>query len=595
MEDKRNLFAAIGLSLLVLVGWQFLVAPRFMTKHPAPVATPEKPVPAKEAATPLPSTPGTPAATPATPSQEMAREEALKGSPRIPIRNAHLTGSIALKGGRIDDLTLTSYRETPDPNSPNIVLLSPPRSPDAFYAEFGMLPGGGGAEAPQMPGPDTLWTASGNALTPSTPVTLTWTDPQGIQFKRQIAVDDNYMFTVTDSVTNTGAAPLSIFPYAAVVRHGTPQVAGYYVLFEGLLGYVGDSLQEWTYAKIDKEGVKSYAGSGGFIGITDKYWAAAVIPEQDKHYEARFVATTSGPKAYQTDVREDEVKIDPGATQSTTTRLFAGAKVVQLVDGYEKQYGIKSFDLIIDWGWFYFITKPLFKVIDFFYHLIGNFGLAILSVTVILKLLFFPLANKSYASMAKMKKVQPQLKELQERHKEDKAKLQQEMMALYKREKINPVAGCWPMLIQVPVFFALYKVIFTTIEMRQAPFYGWIHDLSAPDPTNIFNLFGLLPYTPPHFFTMGLWPIIMGITMFVQMKMNPEPPDPTQKMMFTWMPVIFTFMMASFPAGLVIYYCWNNTLTVLQQGFIMKKNGVKIELWDNLRKMFVGKSSPSAA
>ena len=266
--------------------------------------------------------------------------------------------------------------------------------------------------------------------------------------------------------------------------------------------------------------------------------------------------------------------------------------MVQLVDNYEQQLGIKSFDLIIDWGWFYFITKPLFKVIDYFYRLLGNFGLAILLVTVLLKGLFLPLANKSYASMAKMKAVQPQLKELQERYKDDKAKLQQEMMALYKRERINPVAGCWPMLIQIPVFFALYKVIFTTIEMRQAPFYGWIHDLSAPDPTSVFNLFGLIPFTPPHLLMLGAWPLIMGVTMFVQMKMNPEPPDPAQKMMFTWMPLIFTFMLSSFPAGLVIYWSWNNTLSVLQQGFIMKKHGVKIELWDNLRKLIQGKARP---
>ena len=431
----------------------------------------------------------------------------------------------------------------------------------------------------------------------TTPITLTWTNPQGVEFKREIAVDDDYMFSVTDTITNHAAQPLSVYPYAAVVQQGTPQVAGYYVLFEGLLGYIGDTgLQEWTYAKLDKEGVKSYSGTGGFVGITtDKYWAAAVIPDQTKAYDARFIATTTGAKAYQADLREGELGVAPGASVSTSRKLFAGAKVVQLVDNYERELGIKSFDLIIDWGWFYFITKPLFKVIDYFYRLLGNFGLAILLVTVLLKGLFFPLANKSYASMAKMKAVQPQLKELQERYKDDKPKLQQEMMALYKRERINPVAGCWPMLIQIPVFFALYKVIFTTIEMRQAPFYGWIHDLSAPDPTSVFNLFGLIPFTPPHLLMLGAWPLIMGVTMFVQMKMNPEPPDPAQKMMFTWMPLIFTFMLSSFPAGLVIYWSWNNTLSVLQQGFIMKKHGVKIELWDNLRKLFQGKSSPSTA
>jgi YidC/Oxa1 family membrane protein insertase len=597
MDDKRNLFTAIGLSLLVLVGWQYFVTPRFVTPKPAQIETQQEGAPTSTPqAAPQAPPPGTTAATPTSVTQEISREDALKSSPRITIHNDHLSGSIALKGARFDDLTLTSYRETTAPNSPNIVLFSPSRTTGAFYADFGLLPGASSAGG--TPNADTLWQASGNELTPKTPITLTWTNPQGVEFKREIAVDDDYMFSVTDTVTNRSAQPLSVVPYAVVAREGTPTVAGYYVLFEGLLGFIGDvGLEEWTYAKLDKErdGTAKYSGMSGFVGITDKYWAAAVIPDQAKPYDAYFRATTTGAKTYQADMFHGELKVAPGDTATTSNRLFAGAKVVQLVDNYEQQLGIKNFDRIIDWGYFYFITKRLFIVIDYFYKLLGNFGLAILLVTVLLKGLFFPLANKSYASMAKMKAVQPQLKELQERNKDDKAKLQQEMMALYKREKINPVAGCWPMLIQVPVFFALYKVIFTTIEMRQAPFYGWIHDLSAPDPTSVFNLFGLIPFTPPHLLMLGAWPLIMGVTMFVQMKMNPEPPDPAQKMMFTWMPLIFTFMLSSFPAGLVIYWSWNNTLSVLQQGFIMKKHGVKIELWDNLRKLVAGKSSPSTA
>jgi len=602
MDDKRNLFTAIGLSLLVLVGWQYFVTPRFVTPKPAQIETQQE---ANPVSTPSPSTqavpqapsPGTTAATPTSVAQEVTREDALKSSPRLAIHNAHLSGSIALKGARFDDLTLTSYRETTDPNSPNIVLFSPSHTPGGFYADFGFAPVAGSSAAGEAPNADTLWQASGNELTPTTPVTLTWTNPQGFEFKREIAVDDDYMFSVTDTVTNHASKPLSVYPYAAVVQQGTPHVAGYMVLFEGLLGWIGDAgLQEWTYAKLDKEGTAKYSGTGGFLGITtDKYWAAAIIPDQTKPFEAHFIATQTGPKAYQADLLEGELAVAPGASVSSSRKLFAGAKVVSLVDKYERDFGIKQFNRIIDWGYFYFITQPLFKVIDYFYRLLGNFGLAILLVTVLLKALFLPLANKSYASMAKMKAVQPQLKELQERYKDDKAKLQQEMMALYKRERINPVAGCWPMLIQIPVFFALYKVIFTTIEMRQAPFYGWIHDLSAPDPTSVFNLFGLIPFTPPHFLALGAWPLIMGVTMFVQMKMNPEPPDPAQKMMFTWMPLIFTFMLSSFPAGLVIYWSWNNTLSVLQQGFIMKRHGVKIELWDNLRKLFLGKSSPSTA
>jgi len=596
MDDKRNLFTAIALSLLVLLGWQYFVLPRFVTSKPAPIEA-QQGAPGTQAASTssaaAPGAPATPVGPVQTSAQELTREQALKASPRVTIGNSKLEGSIALKGARIDDLTLKDYRETTDPASPKIVLLSPPQTPGAFYADFGMLANAGASG--DVPTDETIWQASASQLTPSTPLTLTWTNPQGVEFKREVAVDDDYMFSVTDTVTNRGTQPLSVFPYAAVIRQGTPQVSGYYVLFEGLLGYVGGGLQEWTYAKLDKQGKESYSSTGGFVGITDKYWAAAVIPDQAKTVDARFDATTTGTKSYQASMREGELAVAPGASASTTSHLFAGAKVVQIVDNYEKQLGIKNFDLIIDWGWFYFITKPLFKVIDFFYKHLGNFGLAILLVTVLLKGLFFPLANKSYASMAKMKGAQPLLKELQERYKDDKPKLQQEMMALYKREKINPVAGCWPMLIQIPVFFALYKVIFTTIEMRQAPFYGWIKDLSAPDPTSIFNLFGLIPFTPPHMLMLGAWPIIMGFTMFVQMKMNPEPPDPAQKMMFTWMPLIFTFMLGSFPAGLVIYWSWNNTLSVLQQGFIMKKHGVKIELWDNLRKLIAGKSSPSTA
>ncbi|MDX3806929.1 MAG: membrane protein insertase YidC, partial [Bosea sp. (in: a-proteobacteria)] len=324
-----------------------------------------------------------------------------------------------------------------------------------------------------------------------------------------------------------------------------------------------------------------------------KYWAAAVIPDQQRKYEGRFSSVETGTqRTYQADFLGEGVTVAPGAKTASQARLFAGAKEVAAINGYEESQQIKRFDLLIDWGWFYFFTKPLFFLLDWIYKHVGNFGVAILIVTVLLKGLFFPLANKSYASMAKMKALQPEMTAIRERYADDKMKQQQALMELYKTQKINPVAGCWPVLLQIPVFFALYKILFITIEMRHAPFFGWIHDLAAPDPTNLFNLFGLIPYTPPAMLHLGLWPIIMGITMFIQMKMNPEPPDPVQKMMFTWMPVFFTFLLGSFPAGLVIYWSWNNLLSVTQQGFIMKKNGVKIELFDNIRRMF-GKGPPA--
>jgi YidC/Oxa1 family membrane protein insertase len=408
-------------------------------------------------------------------------------------------------------------------------------------------------------------------------------------------------------VQNTGTAPATLYPYGLVSRHGKPVTQGYYVLHEGLVGALGDQgLQEYGYDSLDKEAAiqgqatkgKVWSGvTGGFVGITDKYWAAAVVPDQTQPYTGSFtVRTDPSGKVYQANILGEAKTLAPGATIEQTRRLFAGAKETAVIDQYQDRLNIRNFDKLIDWGWFYFLTKPLFKVLDFFYRLFGNFGVSILIVTVLLKILFFPLANKSYASMARMKAVQPEMVAIRDRYADDKVKQQQALMELYKKEKINPVAGCWPVLIQIPVFFALYKVLFVTIEMRHAPFFGWIRDLAAPDPTSIFNPFGILPYDPAAvpiigpFLMVGVWPIIMGITMWVQMKMNPEPADPIQKQVFGWMPFIFTFMLASFPAGLVIYWAWNNLLSVTQQYFIMKKNGVKVELWDNLRSTFAKKA-----
>ncbi|MBK5959216.1 membrane protein insertase YidC, partial [Rhodoplanes elegans] len=521
---------------------------------------------------------------------EQSREAVLAAGPRVQVDTPNIRGSIALKGARLDDVALVRFRETVDPKSPAIVLLSPSGTPHPFYAEFGWV--GGAGTGVKLPGPDTVWSQEGaGALTPAKPVTLVWDNGEGLQFRRTITVDDKFLFTVKDDVVNTGSAPVTLYPYALVSRHGTPQTLGYYILHEGLIGVLGDQgLQEITYKAIEDKKVMPFKVTNAWLGITDKYWAATLLPDTSASLQAKFSSAQVGNvRSFQTDYLLDPVTVQPGQTGTAMGRLFAGAKEVGTVDAYDSALKLNRFELLIDWGWFYFITKPMFWTIDFLFQWTHNFGVAILLVTVLIKIFFFPLANKSYASMAKMKAVQPQMQALRERYPDDKVKQQQELMELYKREKINPIAGCWPVLIQIPVFFALYKVLFVTIEMRHAPFFGWIHDLSAPDPTTVFNLFGLLPFDPTvvpvvgSFLHLGAWPLIMGVTMWVQMKLNPAPPDPTQKMIFDWMPVIFTFMLASFSAGLVIYWAWNNTLSVIQQAVIMRKNGAKIELFDNLK------------
>ncbi|HWP25013.1 MAG TPA: membrane protein insertase YidC [Xanthobacteraceae bacterium] len=610
-QDQKNTILAIVLSALVLVVWQYFVGWPQMEKQrlEAQQKAQQQQQQQQQASgpaiqAPQPSQTGTGPQAPgqigaATAGQQMSRTAAIAAAgSRIKIETAKLQGSIALKGGRIDDLALVQYRETVDPKSPAIILLSPAGSPHPFYAEFGWVAATGSNV--KVPTAETVWRQEGGStLTVGQPVKLVWENGEGLEFRRTIAVDENYLFTVQDEVINKSAAPVSLYPYALISRHGTPPTLGYYILHEGLIGVIDDKLQEFTYSDVEKKKIEVFnKTSNAWLGITDKYWAATLIPDPKAKIDARFMATNNGSlKTYQSDYLGEGQTIAPGATATTGTRLFAGAKEVAIIDGYERQYNINKFELLIDWGWFYFVTKPMFWAIDFLFRWLGNFGLAILAVTVIIKIIFFPLANKSYASMAKMKAVQPQMMAIRERYPDDKVKQQQELMELYKREKINPVAGCLPIVIQIPVFFALYKVLFITIEMRHAPFYGWIKDLSAPDPTNIFNLFGLIPWDPTvipvlgPFLHVGVWPLIMGVTMWVQMKLNPPPPDPAQKVLFDWMPVLFTFMLASFSAGLVIYWAWNNFLSIIQQSVIMRKHGAKIELWDNLKEMFSRKKT----
>ena len=605
MDQNKNYFIAIGLSVLILIAWQFLyVNPKIeeerlrqeaLQQEQAAQQTPQTGQAGTDtpqaSAGDLPQSNGGATSLPGSDTDQagagsVSREAAIGQAARISIETPALTGSLNLQGARFDDLKLKRYRETVDPTSPIIDLLSPQTMQEGYFAEFGFV---GNEHSGDVPGPDTVWTVDGTpTLTQDTPVVLTWTNDKGLTFTRTIDVDDNYMFSIEDAVKNDTTVAVSVQPYGRVTRLYKPQLTGIFVLHEGLIGYIGeDKLLEIDYDDLEDDGsVKPSKSSEGWMGFTDKYWATALVPAQGMPFATRFSYFTDGRPRYQADFLSDPMTINPGQTATTENHLFAGAKQVPIIDSYEEAYGIVQFNKMIDWGWFYFITRPMFWVLDFFYKMVGNFGVAILATTVLLKLFFFPLANKSYKSMANMKKVQPKMEEIKAKHGDDRQAMQKAMMELYKKEKINPVAGCWPILLQIPVFFALYKVLYVTIEMRHAPFFGWIQDLSAPDPTSIFNLFGLLPFTPPLFLMIGIWPLLMGITMFLQMRMNPTPPDPTQAMIFNWMPVVFTFMLATFPAGLVIYWAWNNFLSIIQQGVIMKRQGVKIELWDNLVGLF---------
>ncbi len=479
-EDTRNLFLAIALSVLVMAAWQYFYAgPLYQKQHQAQLqAQTQAQSQASEPSQPVgaPAANGSPSVSPPGGASVSAANtsvpDALAATPRVAVDTPSVAGSIDLKGGKLDDLVLKDYRETINKNSPLIRLLSPGGAPDSYWATTGYV-SAGGAKTPTL---DTVWTADVKTLTPSQPATLTWDNGEGLLFKRTIAVDDKYMFTITDSVTNKGASAATIRPYGMVLRHGKPTVAGYSVLHEGFVGVIGDGgVQQVTYANIEKATDKTdnYSGPGGWLGFTDKYWGTAIIPEQTEPIDARFSASgTAQPIDYQADFVGPEKAVAPGASVETTTRVFAGAKEVGTIDNYGTTLGIKKFDLMIDWGWFYFITKPLFLLIDAIYKFVGNFGVAILIVTVLVKLAFFPLANRSYQSMAKMKKIQPQIAALKETYPDDKMKQQQAQMELFKKEGVNPVAGCLPMVIQIPVFFALYKVIFITIEMRHAPFFG---------------------------------------------------------------------------------------------------------------------------
>jgi YidC/Oxa1 family membrane protein insertase len=597
MDDQnKNLILATALSFLVILTWVFLFPPETppVTDDPAAIS-------AEDGALAVPADS---AAANASPDATVA--EAAPEAPRLTIDTPRLTGTISLQGGRIDDLKLSDYRETIDPDSDLVRLLTPAGEDFAYYALFGWR-AEVGLDAAAVPGPDTLWSVDGNeTLTPDAPVTLVWDNGAGQIFRRQIAIDTDYMFTLTQSVENTTGAEISLSPYGLIARQGRPDAPWNFILHEGVVRMSDGELQEIDYGDMpDLETVGSDGSvrddiavtENGWIGFTDKYWMATIVPQPGQAFTstARYLPTAG---TFQTLAFLPAQTVAPGATATVETHLFAGAKEWEAIRHYQNDWGIDRFIDSIDWGWFFFLTKPMFWLLHNLHDLIGNMGWAIIALTLVIKVLVLPLAYKSYVSMAKMKELQPEMEKLKERAGEDRQALQQGMMKLYKDNKVNPAAGCLPILIQIPIFFALYKVIFVTIELRHAEWIGWIRDLSAPDPSSILNLFGLLPWSTPEpgslffIFSLGVLPIILGISMWLQQKLNPAPTDATQKMVFAWMPWIFMFMLGSFASGLVLYWIANNTITFIQQYTIMRSHGHKPDVFGN---MFGGLTRKKAA
>jgi YidC/Oxa1 family membrane protein insertase len=513
--------------------------------------------------------PETPQTGKAVPTKAISRSDALKESDRVFIENSNLSGSISLRGALIDDIILKNYRETLDKSSKPIVVLSPKKSEDGYFVESGWATTKSDIKVPDN---NSVWQIrEGKKLTPSSPVTLEWNNREGVVFSKKIEVDDKYLFKITETIRNEKSKTIELFHYSQITKNTKPNTENFYILHEGLIGVVDKNLKEETYSSIEEE-KKTYTGKSGWFGITDKYWMSAIIPESGKSFKGEYSFANS----YKANFIISEPTIaNPQKSTSNTLKIFIGAKEVYPIDNYTEKEKIDRFDLSIDWGWFYFITKPLFFVIDYIFKIVGNFGVAIIILTLLVRILFFPLNNYSFKSMAKMKVLQPEMLRIKELYKDDMKRTQQEMMALYKREKVNPLSGCLPILVQIPIFFAVYKMLFVTLEMRHAPFFGWIKDLSAADPTTIFNLFGLIPWNPPSFLMIGVWPILMGITMYFQMKLNPTPPDPIQAKIFAFFPLIMTVMLATFPSGLVVYWTVSNVLTMAQQYYIIKKTTVK--------------------
>jgi YidC/Oxa1 family membrane protein insertase len=553
--EQKNLILAIALSLAILFGFQFFYeTPRLRQQQEAQQAALRAQQTEQLAQGGVAALPGAP--TPSLPTVPGAsgiptaadRNTVLERAPRIKIDATRVIGSIALEGGRIDDITLRNYRETVDPTSAQIRLLNPIGTKDAYYAEFGWT---GVDRTTKLPDSRSRWTADRDAMVTNEPVTLTWDNGEGLKFTKILTLDENFMISVTQRVENTGAAATTLHPFALVKRNGLPETQGFFILHEGLLGVFNSILREKTYSDLKDEKAKfEEKTKGGWLGITDKYWLVAVVPDPKEEVQGRFTHVGGAGEGFQVDYLGAGRALGPGQSIESNHRLFAGAKEVNLLKRYRDAQGIDSFEYAVDWGWFYFLTKPIFSLMEYIFKFVGNFGIA--------------------------KKLAPAMNELREKYGDDRARINQELMGLYKKEKVNPLSGCLPIILQIPVFFSLYKVLFVTIEMRHAPFYGWIKDLSAPDPTTVANLFGLIPWDPPSFLHLGAWPLIMGVTMWLQMKLNPQPTDPIQAKVFMVMPIIFNFMLAGFPAGLVIYWAWNNLLSMAQQWMIMRRMGVSV-------------------
>jgi len=557
--DTKNVIAAISLSAAVLILYSLFFAP-------APDPNKIKKDPIEKTKTVESS--DAPSIDKNENFTKLTRKDALGENERIQFENDNVVGSISLKGATIDDLTFKEYNVELNGNE-KVTLLSPRKVEDGYLVESGFVTTNKNIDVPDA---STIWEISGNKkLTNNNPVKLVWNNSQGITFEKYISLDDQFLFTVKEKVINSSDKTYNFYSYGQIIRNKLPEISGFYILHEGFLSVLDDQLIEEDYDDIQEKKF-TQAAQEGFFGYSDKFWLTSIIPPRGKEFKTTFDYKNKFRANY---ISSEGTEVGPNETIEEEIQIIVAAKRVKAIDGYAESLNINKFDLAIDWGVMYFITKPLFFVLDYFYKLLGNYGLAIIAVTVCIRIAFFPLANYSFRSMGKMKLLQPEMIRLKELHKNDKMKLQQEMMALYKREKVNPMSGCLPILVQIPVFFALYKVLFVTIEMRHMPFYGWIHDLSAKDPTSIFNLFGLIPWDPPSMLVIGIWPILMGLSMWLQQKLNPKPPDPIQQKIFAFFPIFLTVILAPFPAGLVIYWCWNNIFTMIQQYYIQSKMTIK--------------------
>jgi len=603
MDDQnRNLLLATALSFLVILVWFILFPP----EDPAPPADPAVATDTTPALPPASAPVGAqPGADPSAGTSE-ATAALPEETPRSAIETPRLTGSMSLRGGRLDDLSLRDYRETLDPEADIVHLLNPVGQAGAYYALYGWVPGGT-LDFDDVPGAETPWElVEGDTLAPGSPVTIEWSNGSGLTFRRTMDVDDDFLFTFTQTVTNETGAAVRMAPYGVIARQGVPDdLKGFFILHEGAIGMFDGELSETSYDNMTDLGADPLWGpsaevtqvaENGWLGITDHYWMTALIPEPGTPFTAvkRYFAAED---SYRTEVRLPTMEIAPGETQSATTYLFAGAKEWEAIRNYERDLGVERFVDSIDWGWFYFLTKPIFQLLHWLNGIIGNMGWAIIGLTVIIKVVLFPLAYKSYASMAKMRELQPEMEKIKERAGDDRQKLQQEMMELYKKEKVNPASGCLPILLQIPIFFSLYKVIFVTIELRHAPWFGWLQDLSAPDPSSIMNFWGLAPWGGPEpgsilaLIFIGILPLCLGVSMWLQQKLNPAPTDPTQAAIFAWLPWVFMFMLGSFASGLVVYWIANNLITFIQQYVIMRSHGYKPDLFGNILSTFRKKAA----